>query len=79
MQIDFTLSFEGYKWICYHQEQRFVADSLDDLDQQVKKYLSKTVTSRKVEAHFLFDFDKFPVWMRQYMSHYFNKNIVYTL
>jgi len=79
MQIDLTLSFDQFKWICYHKKARFEADSLEDLDLQIKKYLSDTTNSKRVEARFLFDFDKFPTWMRQYMPHYFNKNIIYNL
>ena len=79
MNIDFTLSFDQTNWICYNKQVHLVAYSLDDLDKLIKKHLSEHYKKGHYTIVMQFDFNRFPTWMRQYMSHYFNRKIIFDI
>ena len=75
MQISFTLTFRNKQWSCYNNEIEIVADDLKSVDSQIQTFLNKKYINRQIDVAMHFDFDSFPVWMRQYMPHYFNRNL----
>ena len=79
MLVDFTLSFTDSQWVCYNDSIRVVADSLDEIDEAIKKHLQEQYNKGKFQIKMYFDFDRFPRWHRQYMSHYFNRDFTYNL
>ncbi len=79
MQIDFTLSFDNKQWVCYNNQIKIVADSLDIIDAKIEDFLNNNYTKQKIEVAMHFDFDRFPIWMRQYMPHYFNRNMIFEI
>jgi hypothetical protein len=74
-KLQFTLSFDENLWVCYNNQINLVADSLDEIDNSIETYLKKNYKKGQFEVAMHFDFDKFPTWMRQYMPHYFNRNL----
>lgn len=78
-QLGFTLSFEKNQWLCYNDSFSISADSLDGIDMQIEKYLKKHYSKQQIEVSMHFDFDRFPIWMRQYMPHYFNRNLSFQI
>jgi len=77
MQLDFTLSFTDSQWVCYNDALHIVADSLDEIDDVIKKHLDNTYSNGEFRIKMFFDFDRFPRWHRQYMPHYFNRDFTY--
>jgi len=77
--VEFDLNFTDTHWVCTHQDASFTADSLEQLDLQIKKYLIEKYKNGNVKVKMYFDFDRFPTWMRQYMAHYFNRELTYQL
>ena len=79
MQLDFTLSFTDTQWICYNDSFKASANSLDEIDNQIEIYLRNKHLDGVFNIKMYFDFDRFPVWHRQYMPHYFNRSITFNL
>jgi hypothetical protein len=79
MKIDFTISFTDNQWLCYNDATRILADSLDELDDGIEKYLKEKYKTGTFNIAMYFDFDRFPQWHRQYMPHYFNRDLVFNL
>jgi len=75
MDLEFTLSFTGNQWICYNNEKHFSVDSLEELDRSIQNYLQQNYHSGTYNVKMFFDFDRFPHWHRQYMPHYFNRDL----
>jgi hypothetical protein len=75
IQIQFTLSFDKNLWVCYNNQVKLVADSLDEIDDKLETFIKNKYQKGNFEIDMHFDFDKFPTWMRQYMPHYFNRNL----
>jgi len=79
MQVSFTLSFDTDQWICSGTQIQLEAATLEDLDEKIKDFLQKKYKKGVFNVAMQFDFDSFPIWMRQYMPHYFNREITYNL
>jgi len=77
--LDFDLSFDQTHWIASNHEVSLKAENLDELDLKIKQYLSGKYTTGQYTVKMYFDFDRFPLWMRQYMAHYFNRELTYQL
>ena len=71
---EYTLTFSENQWICYNDTIKIVADSLEEIDDELEIYLKKNLKQGLVDVTMFFDFDRFPAWHRQYMPHYFNRN-----
>ncbi len=76
---EFILSFQQGAWICKQDAFRCYTESLDELDEILLQKFKQAGYKGKIEIKYLFDFDAFPVWMRQYMPHYFNRKITLTI
>lgn len=79
MQLSFTLSFSENQWVCATDSTRIMADSLDEIDDAVETYIRKHYQKGDYLVKMFFDFDSFPRWHRQYMPHYFNREINFSL
>jgi len=79
MQIIFTLTFKNNQWFCYNDDIQLVADNLDDVDNQIEVFLKNKYNNTNIDVAMHFDFDSFPIWMRQYMPHYFNRNLSFQI
>ncbi len=77
--IDLQLDFQDNRWHCYNEQIDIYSDELTGLDKKIKNYLTKTYQQGQFKIKYYFDFDNFPLWMRQYMPHYFNREIIYEL
>ena len=77
--VTFHLNFSQTHWIATRNDIRIVASDLDELDLQIKEYLHQTYQNGSFVVKLYFDFDRFPTWMRQYMPHYFNRELIYQL
>ena len=78
-QKEYTLTFSENQWICYNDTSKFYANSLDEIDEKIEHYLKVTLKKGIVEITMFFDFDRFPTWHRQYMPHYFNRDLIIKL
>ena len=79
MKLVFTLSFSENQWICYNNDFKIKADTLDDIDTGIEKRLRLTYQTGTINVKMFFDFDRFPQWHRQYMPHYFNRDLTFNL
>lgn len=79
MQLEFTLSFTDNLWICHHPLVELYADSLEEMDDNIKEFLKKHFENGEFDVYMYFDFNSFPQWYRQYMPHYFNRKLTFTL
>ena len=79
MQVDLTLSFLENQWICYDETIKIKGYSLDELDENLANHFKSKFKKGIVEVSMFFDFDRFPAWHRQYMSHYFNRSLTFNL
>lgn len=70
---EFVLKYENDEWVCENPDFSFQSKELMDIDRLLKNKLSEYHPGETVEIALLFDFDSFPLWMRQYMPHYFNR------
>jgi len=77
--LNFDLNFDRTHWICSNSDVSLRADSLENLDAKIKNYLQKKYKKGNFKVKMFFDFDRFPLWMRQYMAHYFNRELTYQL
>lgn len=78
-QLDFTITFDQTDWICYDQHFRIQADTLDQIDEQLETHLQKKYPPGNYQVNMFFDFESFPTWHRQYMPHYFNRELYFNL
>ncbi len=77
--LEFVLSFQNNTWFCKNDFIQCKADELHVLDQNLKNELINRGYKGKYLIKFHFDFDVFPIWMRQYMPHYFNRKFIINL
>ncbi len=75
MQLDFKLHYKDKQWLCENNRLTFKAKELEEIDMLIKDYLIKTYKKGDFKINFYFDFEAFPLWMRQYMPHYFNRKL----
>jgi len=78
-QLNFDLNFDQSHWICSNSDISLRAENLEELDAQIKKYLLDKYQKGNFKINMFFDFNRFPLWMRQYMAHYFNRELTYQL
>ena len=76
---ELALYFKDLKWMAQNKEVSFESSELQELDGQIKKYLHQKNIKGQIKVSYYFDFDNFPRWMRQYMPHYFNRQLIFTL
>ena len=69
----YTLTFKNDMWVCFDDNVKIEADSLDELDLKLESYLNTIFKNVVVEVFMYFDFQSFPSWHSQYMPHYFNR------
>ncbi len=79
MKLDYTLSFVGDKWICFDESVEYKADNLDDIDDFIINRTKEQYQKGDFTINMYFDFDCFPTWHRQYMSHYFNREFSFSI
>lgn len=79
MELNYTLSFSDNQWVCFSKSVHLFADSLEELDDCIEKHLRKQYQKGQFKIKMFFDFDYFPTWHRQYMPHYFNREIHFSL
>jgi hypothetical protein len=79
IHLDFKLHCKNNTWLCQNEQIKLEAQELEDLDSQIKHFLQKTYQKGAFSIKYYFDFDDFPLWMRQYMPHYFNRNLIIKL
>ncbi len=77
--LEFILGFKENKWFCSHETIYCEAEELKDLEMKIAEELRPAFPNQKIEITYLFDFDSFPLWMRQYMPHYFNRKFIINL
>ena len=76
MQIDFTIIHSRNKWQAFNEYLQVSADTLEELDQNIKTLLVKDKRVKKgdkVKLFMAFDNAAIPEWIRQYSQHYFNR------
>jgi len=78
-QIDLQLQYQNDEWLCHNDQFSIKAKELDDIDTGIKNYLKQNFDKGHFSINFFFDFADFPLWMRQYMPHYFNRNLIINL
>jgi len=74
--LDFKLGYKNFTWQCNNENVTLEAGELSDLDKQIKQYIVNNFEKGIFNINFYFDFADFPLWMRQYMPHYFNRNLI---
>lgn len=79
MRLEFTLTCVENQWSCHNSVIQFTANSLDEIDEKIIEYYSKKYSKELLEVEMYFDFNAFPQWYRQYMTHYFNRKITFKL
>ena len=79
LSTDFTISFKNDKWICNQDKFNCKAHTLDEIDKIVLNKFRNEGLKGKINISYHFDFNSFPLWMRQYMPHYFNRNITFII
>lgn len=79
IEITLQLDFRNNRWYAHNQQISINADELSGLDAQINDYLTKNYQKGKYKIRYYFDFNNFPLWMRQYMPHYFNRETVFEL
>ena len=77
--IELALGYRNDKWYCSNSQIYCEANELHELDKLLIKILSPIYPGIEIEIKYLFDFDSFPLWMRQYMPHYFNRKFILKL
>jgi len=75
--VECHINFSESQWICTNDQVHIIADSLEEIDELLKKELQKIYNNKEIVVNMYFDFDRFPTWMRQYMPHYFNRRITF--
>ncbi len=75
----YQLSFKDNQWVCYNSDFTCTANELKDIDNQIINDIKTNNIKGMYQIEIHFDFDVFPVWMRQYMPHYFNRKFTVEL
>ncbi len=78
-EIALQLNYQDNRWHAHNEQISINADELSGLDAQIKDYLIKNYKKGNFKIRFYFDFNNFPLWMRQYMPHYFNRETVVSI
>ncbi len=76
--INFTLSHDGIDWICQNSIIKVKGNNFAALDTNLCKELKQIPeyeTVKEVEVLMNFDYSTIPLWLRQYMAHYFNRKV----
>lgn len=76
---EFTLSFTKNQWICFNDDSKFIGNSLEEIDSQIASFIQLKKQKGTYNIKMFFDFERFPNWHRQYMSHYFNRDYNLTI
>ena len=79
IEIALQLDYQHNRWHAHNEHISINADELSGLDIQIKDYLTKNYQKGRFKIRFYFDFNNFPLWMRQYMPHYFNRETVVSI
>ncbi len=77
--LHYDLSYDQSHWICKGDDVQFRVADLNDLDMELRNYLVKKYQKGDFKIKMYFDFEHFPLWLRQYMAHYFNRELIYQL
>lgn len=80
------LGHDGTRWVARNGSFTATGRTLADLDAQVASALrtgscgeGPCEVGSRVTVAMDFDFAAFPLWMRQYASHYFNRSVTFDL
>jgi len=77
--LEFSLGFKEDRWFCSNSGLHCEASELNELDNLLIEKLREHYPNQKIQIKYYFDFNSFPLWMRQYMPHYFNRNFTVNL
>lgn len=80
-EMEMSLGHDGTRWVARGDSFAVSGRTLADLDAEVADALRAGNCGEgvPVTVAMAFDFAAFPVWMRQYASHYFNRNVTFDL
>ena len=76
LRIHATITHDGNQWIAYNSSFRVAGNSMEDLDEQVKRKLEQSGILpffKKVHVFMACDNEIIPGWMRPFHNHYFNR------
>lgn len=75
--IELVLEHDGHDWLAYGAGIEARAGSLPELDRTLARRLAAMADcpAATVTVHMRFNRASLPVWMRQYMAHYFNRTV----
>lgn len=73
--LELTITHDGKEWIARNDAISIAGRTLPELDGNLVKALRTDgrFKGSKVTVFMGFDFDLFPVWLRQFHTHYFNR------
>jgi hypothetical protein len=73
--LELVLSHDGERWVAEGGSIRASGRTFTELDAGLREALRACgrFAGPRVTVFMGFDFDGFPVWMRQYAAHYFNR------
>ncbi len=80
--LELNLIHDGEQWVGRHADFTVAAPDLFLLEEKVRQALvgsGRYPGGSRVTVFMGYDFDSFPVWLRQYHSHYFNRFVSFTL
>ncbi len=75
IQLELTLSHDGYSWITDGLKNKLSGKNLHHLEDNIINAInidSRFTNNESINVTLLFDMDNFPRWLHQYQSHYFN-------
>ena len=76
--VELTLVHDGREWIVANDSFRASGKTFEALDTNLINVIRDTGIYKKgsrVSVFMGYDFDTFPTWLRQYHSHYFNRQL----
>ncbi len=73
--LELTITHDGEAWIARNDTISVAGRTLPELDGNLKEALriDGRFAGSKVTVFMGFDFSLFPVWLRQFHTHYFNR------
>lgn len=74
--VELKLIHDGHEWIVSNDDFKAAGTTFEALDTSLINALRDSGNFEKgsvVKVFMGYDFDTFPVWLRQYHSHYFNR------
>lgn len=80
--IETRLTDNGAQWIVEGEGFAVTGRDFDELDANLREALIETgrfAEGTKVAVFMGYGFDNIPVWLRQYMPHYFNRRVTIDL